>query len=230
VRAAAGEFNRVGYFGTDSNRLARAAGYAPATFYKHFADKRAIFLAAYAAWVSDEWAEVDRLVQRGGPPPQVAAAVVDTVLDLHRRWRGLRASLRALVATDAHARKFYRAQRRGQLQRLAGQRRGRASGAAADDAILLFTLERVCDAIADGELSGLGVPVAPTVARLREALIAYITRTRAEGVGLGRRERRVRARRSRPTGPSVAVPPSGPAGRRTSRRSARRTSDSTRRR
>ena len=38
VAAAAAVFNRDGYHGTDSNRLARAAGYAPATFYKHFPD------------------------------------------------------------------------------------------------------------------------------------------------------------------------------------------------
>src|ERR1700752_2615921 len=55
VTTAAAVFNRVGYHGTDSNRLARAAGYAPATFYKHFAHKRAIFLAAYEAWVTAEW-------------------------------------------------------------------------------------------------------------------------------------------------------------------------------
>src|SRR5439155_19483347 len=63
VAAAAREFGRVGYDGTDSNRLARAAGYAPGTFYKHFADKRAIFLEAYRAWVTAEWVAIDRLLR-----------------------------------------------------------------------------------------------------------------------------------------------------------------------
>ncbi|MGG6497807.1 UNVERIFIED_CONTAM: TetR/AcrR family transcriptional regulator, partial [Bacteroidetes bacterium 56_B9] len=43
VEAAAQIFNTVGYFGTDTNRIAKAAGYTPGTFYTHFPDKRAIF-------------------------------------------------------------------------------------------------------------------------------------------------------------------------------------------
>jgi AcrR family transcriptional regulator len=172
VAAAAAVFNRDGYHGTDSNRLARAAGYAPATFYKHFANKRDALLAAYAAWVSAEWAAVERTVRAGGTRDEVAARVVDLVVALHRRWRGLRASLRALLAEDAEGRAFYREQRRRQL-RLLSTMRGRdgGGGTRADDAVLLFTLERVCDAIADGELVELGVPLRPTIARLR-ALVA----------------------------------------------------------
>lgn len=174
LAAAAVEFNRVGYHGTDSNRLARAAGYAPATFYKHFADKRAIFLAAYADWVSAEWARVEQLVRRGGSAPQLAAAIVETVLEMHRTWRGLRASLRALVAADSDARAFYRAQRRRQLELLAALRPRRSRATVADDAMLLFTLERVCDAIADGELRDLNVPLDATIERLRAVVLAHI--------------------------------------------------------
>lgn len=54
VVAAAQLFNRVGYDGTDSNRIAREAGYAPGTFYKHFRDKKEIFLAVYEGWVTKE--------------------------------------------------------------------------------------------------------------------------------------------------------------------------------
>ena len=57
-RGRARVFNRDGFHGTDSNRIARAAGYAPGSFYKHFADKRAIFLEAWEAWVTAEWAAV----------------------------------------------------------------------------------------------------------------------------------------------------------------------------
>src|SRR5262245_61980963 len=100
VAAAAREFGRVGYDGTDSNRLARAAGYAPGTFYKHFPDKRAIFLAAYQAWVTAEWAAIDRVLRRRGDARTQATRIVDMVLAHHRRWRGLRANLRALVTRD----------------------------------------------------------------------------------------------------------------------------------
>jgi AcrR family transcriptional regulator len=176
LAAAAVEFNRVGYHGTDSNRLARAAGYAPATFYKHFPDKRALFLAAYADWVTTEWVRVEQCIRAGGPPRTLAAAIVDTVLEMHRTWRGLRASLRALVAADPDARAFYRAQRRRQIERLAALRARRSAADAADDALLLFTLERVCDAIADGELRDLGVDVGAVIERLRALVVAHLTR------------------------------------------------------
>lgn len=186
VAAGAEVFNRDGYHGTDSNRLARAAGYAPATFYKHFPDKQALFLAVYEAWVTAEWAAVERVVRTNLPPAARAARIVAMVVALHRRWRGMRASLRALVATDAGARAFYRAQRRRQLQMLGALRAphrptrlvaGRVAGRvhrAESDAVLLFTLERVADAIADGELVDLGLAVGPTVARLRALVLDHL--------------------------------------------------------
>src|SRR5262249_29971083 len=123
VAAAADVFNRNGYHGTDSNRLARAAGYAPATFYKHFADKRAILLAAYERWVTSEWQAIGAALRAAAWPDERAARIVTLVLAHHRRWAGLRASLRALVATDAVVRRFHRVQRRRQLDLLAGMRR-----------------------------------------------------------------------------------------------------------
>jgi AcrR family transcriptional regulator len=173
IAAAADEFNRLGYRGTDSNRIARAAGYAPGTFYKHFPDKRDVFLAAYEAWVTTEWSTVGDIVRRPGSRTALAARLVDATIELHRRWRGLRASLRALVAEDAVARTFYRGQRRRQLALLAaldGPARGRRRRREAD-ALLLYTLERVCDAIADGELRELELSLEPTIAQLR-ALVA----------------------------------------------------------
>src|SRR5262245_39246994 len=76
VAAAARVFNRDGFHGTDSNRIARAAGYAPGSFYKHFADKRAIFLEAWEAWVTAEWEAVETALAAGGEPRVVAARIV----------------------------------------------------------------------------------------------------------------------------------------------------------
>lgn len=176
VAAAAAVINRDGYHGTDSNRIARAAGYAPGTFYKHFGDKRAILLAAYEEWVTTEWAAVEHEMRTAGGPAAVANRIVDLVLGLHRRWHGLRNSLLAMVATDGTVRLFYRGQRRRQL-RMLRELRAALHGpprTAAEDAVLLFTLERTCDAVASGELRDLGLAMAPTVRVLRNAVRRHI--------------------------------------------------------
>ena len=111
VRAAAEVYNRDGYDGTDSNRIAREAGYAPGTFYKHFTDKRQVFLAVYAEWVAREWREVSATIGGEGTVRERAETIVDVFLAHHRRWRRFRGSLRALVVTDPDVRDFYRAQR-----------------------------------------------------------------------------------------------------------------------
>jgi len=177
IAAAAAVFNRDGYHGTDSNRLARAAGYAPATFYKHFADKRAILLAAYESWVTAEWRAIGEALGAAPTPAERAERIVALVLEHHRRWKGLRASLRALVATDPVVRRFHRAQRTRQLDLLAGMRRQpRAPSAAArvDDALMLFALERTLDAVAEGETDALGLDLDVVLERLRGMVLASL--------------------------------------------------------
>jgi AcrR family transcriptional regulator len=159
IEAALAEFNAVGYHGTDSNRLARAAGYAPGTFYRHFPDKKAIFLAAYAARVGRELAEIDDRIVRAPTLPALARAVVAFLVTHHRKWRGLRASLRSLAVTDPDARAFQLQVRRGQLERIEQVRlsRGLSARPREDHAVLLLVLERVADAIAEGEIAEMGL-------------------------------------------------------------------------
>jgi AcrR family transcriptional regulator len=179
VAAAAVVFNRDGYHGTDSNRLARAAGYAPATFYKHFPDKRAILLAAYEAWVTSEWRSIGAVLRASASTAERAERIVTFVLAHHRRWIGLRASLRALVATDPVVRRFHRAQRRRQLTVLAELRAPDGNDPAAarvDDAIMLFTMERTLDAVADGETTALGLNRALVLAHVRNRVRASLER------------------------------------------------------
>jgi AcrR family transcriptional regulator len=159
IAAAAALFNRFGYEGTDSNRIAHAAGYATGTFYKHFRDKTEIFLAAYEKWVSAEWQAVERELSAGGKPQEIARRLVFSAIDFHTRWRGFRASLLQLVFVDPQVRQFYRAQRRRQLETIARLRAGRggAPRRKEEDAIHLFTTERTFDAIANGEIQALGL-------------------------------------------------------------------------
>lgn len=172
IAAAAEVFNTVGYFATDSNKLSRAAGYSPGTFYQHFTDKRGLFLAAYARWVDDE-AEALAPADAGAEPAARARAFVRVVIAHHKRWAVLRASLRALVVTDEVARDFVLERRRRQLAGLAALRRSLdlPPRARADDWALLLSLERVADSIAWGEASALGVPAAG----LERALVREVT-------------------------------------------------------
>lgn len=168
--AAAREIEEHGYFATDTNRIARSAGYAPGTFYRHFTDKRAIFLAVYEDWVKSEWSTLGELVGRGLSPRQTAEALADAVIAHHRSWPGFRASLRALLMIEPEVKRAHRAWRRRQLalMRGLGARDNQGNG------ILLLVAERIADAIADGELSALGVREDQArdflVSRIREQL------------------------------------------------------------
>jgi AcrR family transcriptional regulator len=176
--AAAEAFNRHGFHHVDSNRIAKEAGYAAGTFYKHFADKRAVFLAAYEAWVTTEWNAIGAELATPQPPRALAERILTLVLEHHQRWRGLRASMAALLVEDAEVRAFHRAQRRRQLDLLAALRGAGPAAArnaaeartAEDDALLLFTLERTCDAIANGETKDLGLDRDRLLALLRERI------------------------------------------------------------
>jgi AcrR family transcriptional regulator len=176
VTAAAHVFNQSGFHGTDSNRIARAAGYSPGTFYKHFADKREIFLAAFRDWVDQEWQAVEREVTATRDPERLVRRIVDLTLRHHRRWRGLRASMLALAGSDAVVRRFHRAQRRRQLRLLASLRKSQGMPARTpeDDLVLLFTMERTCDAVAWGELTELGLSRRAVVDALRAKVQQHI--------------------------------------------------------
>ena len=177
VQAAAECFNRDGFDGTDSNRIARAAGYSPGTFYKHFADKVAIFLAVYDEWVSREWRDVSLTLAEGGTATEQAHRIVDIFLAHHRRWRGIRASLRALVTTEPTVREVYREQRRRQFVLLDELQRklGGPTTSREENALLLFSIERTADAVAEGEAEALGLGE-----EALRALLADLVRRRLE--------------------------------------------------
>lgn len=182
IAAAAEVINRDGYFGTDSNAIARAAGYSPATFYKHFEDKRAIMLAAYQRWVAVEWQHISTVVRGlrapGASPAAVARELTTWILAHHRRWWLLRTGLLGLVGADPVVREFYLAQRRRQIESLAELRgTGRVRpGDREADALLLFTFERVGDALAGGEAEALGLDAAALERLLVDLMEASLTR------------------------------------------------------
>src|SRR5215468_342027 len=89
IEAARLEFEEFGFDSTQSNRIAARAGYAPQTFYRHFADKIDVLLAVYARWVAEERDALD--ATKG------IRQVARELLRHHRSSLRLRRALRALA-------------------------------------------------------------------------------------------------------------------------------------
>ncbi|MBL4863828.1 MAG: TetR/AcrR family transcriptional regulator [Rhodobiaceae bacterium] len=145
IDAAAKEIAAVGYFNTDTNKIAAGAGYAPATFYKYFKNKLEIFLTAYDAWVTAEWQALT--IEPGNPE-----ALVRVVLAHHKKSVQFRTDLRALAATEPAVRRYQNKLRREQVKRL-GELDPAFIPKSEDwsaQVFLFLTMERVSDAIADG--------------------------------------------------------------------------------
>lgn len=163
IAAAAEEFNAGGYHGTDTNRIARRAGFAPQTFYRWFSDKMDIFLAVYRQWEEDERHVIAKLLERAATPDEIAKALVAH----HRKFRVFRRSLRLLSLEDDRARKARAESRRRQMARF----RASAPGGMAhvDDAALaawLLQFERLCDAAAENEFTDLKIRQADGLAQV----------------------------------------------------------------
>jgi hypothetical protein len=107
----------------------------------------------------------------------VARRLTGWIVAHHRRWRGLRASVLALAATDAAVRQCYVAQRRRQLEVLAALRRqgGKPPVDREADAMLLFAFERTCDALAGDEARALALRPRRVETLLVHALTAHLT-------------------------------------------------------
>lgn len=149
VEAAADLFNQEGFDGTDTNRIAAAAGFSPQTFYRHFEDKVDIFLRVYESWQDVEFTAVAASLQ------QSVRAAARTILQHHEQWRGFRRSLRHLAVSEPKVRQARAASRRRQIALLLTQESPTRVKERVSAHVL--AIERWCDAWADGELSDLGM-------------------------------------------------------------------------
>jgi AcrR family transcriptional regulator len=176
VAAAAIQFNRFGFHGTDSNSIAREAGYATGTFYKHFREKREIFLAAYEHWLAAEWKGVDDELSQMRNAEETAKRLVELTIRFHTEWRGLRASLMELVFSDPEVRRFFRKQRRRQLDHIVELRSRFAlpPQTREQDAIFMCLTERVYDAIGLGEIQSLGLDQSVVIESMVEKTRAFL--------------------------------------------------------
>jgi AcrR family transcriptional regulator len=149
LRAAWQEFGERGFDGTQSNRIARRAGYAPQTFYRHFTDKVDILLAVYADWIADQHRDLAAAVDS-----REAARVL---LRHHRATLEFRRMMRTLAVTEERVRA---ARARTRLFHIAYLRKSLPHAAEMSDADLarsLLVLERVADACVEGEFADLRI-------------------------------------------------------------------------
>lgn len=164
LAAAASEFNEQGFEGTDTNKIARRAGFAPQTFYRWFADKTEIFIKVYETWQQQELGILRKLMAENAPDARLVQAVVAH----HRAHLRFRRSLRRLVAEDDRVRAARAHSRLRQIEFV-----NRERGAPIDPgrlAAALLQLERLSDAIAEGEFADMGLDSAPAEAVLAELI------------------------------------------------------------
>lgn len=186
IRTAAQIFNRMPYWEADTNAIAREAGYSTGTFYRHFKDKREIFIASYREWVAEEWASIESTVVHGQSPAESIDRAADALIEHHRRWRVFRGNLRALVTYDEELRALTQALRREQLDKMSilrvrqGQQPSRTLET---DAVHAMMFERVCDAIADEEFESLGCSLELAQSEFRRLMRQYLLEPWMDGGG-----------------------------------------------
>lgn len=162
VDAARDEFEQIGYDETNSNKIARRAGFAPQTFYRHFADKVEIFLAVYLQWVAEEQALLDHV--------RDSARAAETAVAHHRKSLKFRRALRLLSLTHPGIRAARATSRRQQVAHLQS-RLPYLEEIDLDELLArLLMVERLTDACAEGEFADLGI----SISKAKKQLAALI--------------------------------------------------------
>lgn len=170
VDAAAAIFKRDGYFATDSNAIARRAGYAPGSFYNHFEDKTAILLAVYQRYVELEWQGV-REAAASHPAARIAS-ILDFIEGLHGEWARFRTDLRTVARLEPVVAKTLAASRAKQMELLAALSGLSRAKHAPRLLIALALVERYADLLA--EATTLALQTTAVKRELTAALLGLI--------------------------------------------------------
>jgi AcrR family transcriptional regulator len=166
VGAARLEFEEHGYVGTNTNAIAKRAGYAPQTFYRHFLNKRAIFIAVYSLWIQEE----ERALALAQSPEDIGVALITH----HKRYRVFRRSLRMLTVEDDEVGSARAKARLAQIAAIKSRSNAFSSLKLADQVATLLTIERMCDSAADGEFERLGVDEIETKALIVQMVSRFL--------------------------------------------------------
>ena len=151
--AARREFNSVGYFSTDTNKIAKLAGYAPGSFYRHFKDKVDIFIEIYQDWHLEQMLEIERALFAGGSIEEMSDRLATIVINFYGNWKPLRAAARVLVISEERVAEFKTSRRTAVMQNIIALRTHLNLITLPEEKIILFLIliERLGDAVSDGE-------------------------------------------------------------------------------
>ena len=163
--AAAAEFNEHGFGGTDTNRIARRAGFAPQTFYRWYEDKIEIFIRVYEYWEQQEAEALKVLLEQNAPDAELARSAVAH----HKAYLVFRRSLRQLSLDHPKVRAARAASRLRQIARIR-MFQGAHPSDESDLAASLFMLERLSDALAEGEVADMGLEAKATETALAQII------------------------------------------------------------
>jgi AcrR family transcriptional regulator len=152
LQAAAREFNEHGFGGTDTNKIARRAGFAPQTFYRWFRDKEEVFIKTYERWTHEEFSAIDTLLAKSASDVRVARVIVAH----HKANLIFRRSLRQLSLENEVVRAA-RARRRLNQIAYVKKMNPNVSRDDASLAAMLLQTERLADALAEGEFRDMGL-------------------------------------------------------------------------
>lgn len=169
LQAAMGEFIEAGFAGTDTNRIARRAGFSPQTFYRWFADKTAAFIEVLLVWEELETALLCSILEAREVD---AASMADACVESFKPFLTFRRNLRAVIASHPEIRAV-RAAGRGRLLDALAQINARLNREELGSVVI--QIEQLCEALAQGEMEDMGL----TGAKARDDLAQLINRLRA---------------------------------------------------
>jgi AcrR family transcriptional regulator len=151
LQAATAEFVEFGFANTDTNRIARRANFAPQTFYRWYKDKLDVFIQVYQAWEDAETEMLGAMLTEQAPSMQIAEAFVES----YRSFLVFRRNLRQLSCDSPDIRKAVADSRRRQIEQI--KRWNPAFHADEEIATHIIQMDRVCEALAEGEFEELGL-------------------------------------------------------------------------
>lgn len=158
--AARREFNLAGFFLTDTNKIAKLAGYAPGTFYRHFKDKLEIFIEVYRDWHWELISEIERAFNSAANPNDIPRQLCSSLLKLYSEGRLFRASLWTLSFFEPRI-TGYKLDRRRELvttlNRLRQQLNNDISLPLKEALTFALILERLIESIIENEYESLDI-------------------------------------------------------------------------